>query len=288
MRTGSIVGIGGGIVAGLFGLSLFLGSWYTIDQTERGVILRNGKVTGVAEPGLGFKAPIMDSVIEISIQEHKTDFEKMAAYSFDQQAADLRISVNWQPMADKVTEIYSEYKGLDGLANRVVTPAVYQQTKVAFGQFTAAKAIQERARLNAAIADAISAHVAALHAPVIIRSVQLENIDFSDAYEKSIEQRMLAEVAVQKEQQNLSREKVLADIEVTKANGTAQATLAQAKAQAEAIKLRGEAEASAIKVKQEALSQSPNYVSLVQAEKWNGQLPASMIPGSAVPMLSLK
>lgn len=286
--VGRLLGLAGASAGAVFVLSLVLGSWYTVDQTERGVILRNGKVTGMAEPGLGFKTPIIEDVVKISIQEHKSDFDQMPAYSYDQQPAVLKISVNWQPMADKTTEIYSEYKGFEGLQNRVILPAVVQQSKVAFGQFTAAKSIQERSRLNTAIADAITAHVASLKAPVIIRSVQLENIDFSDAYEKSIEQRMLAEVAVQKEQQNLQREKVLADIAVTQANGQAQSQLALAKAQAEAVVVRGDAEAKAIKAKQEALSQSPIYVELVKAEKWNGALPATMVPGSAVPFVSVK
>ena len=35
--------------------AIVLGSWYTVDQTERGVILRTGAVIGTAQPGLGFK-----------------------------------------------------------------------------------------------------------------------------------------------------------------------------------------------------------------------------------------
>lgn len=42
-------------IAALFGFAIILGSWYTIDQTQRGVILRNGAVVGTAQPGLGFK-----------------------------------------------------------------------------------------------------------------------------------------------------------------------------------------------------------------------------------------
>jgi regulator of protease activity HflC (stomatin/prohibitin superfamily) len=57
IRGATIAAIGGIIV-----LILLLGSWYTIDQTERGVLLRNGAVIGTAQPGLGFKLPVMDSV----------------------------------------------------------------------------------------------------------------------------------------------------------------------------------------------------------------------------------
>src|SRR6266496_3515540 len=74
---------------------------------------------------------------------------------------------------------------------------------------------------------------------IIIESVQLENIEFSANYLHSIEQRMLAEVEVQKLQQNAEREKVQAQITVTQAN---------AKANADATRLNGEARASNIKI----------------------------------------
>jgi len=39
------------VVAGLVvGLPATLGSWYTIDQTERDVLLRTGAVIGMAQP----------------------------------------------------------------------------------------------------------------------------------------------------------------------------------------------------------------------------------------------
>ena len=53
--------------------------------------------------------------------------------------------------------------------------------------------------------------------PVVIDGVQIENIDFSDAYEKSIEDRMKAEVVIATRKQNLETEKIQAQIAVTQA-----------------------------------------------------------------------
>ena len=36
------------------------------------------------------------------------------------------------------------------------------------------------------------------------------------------------------------------------------------------------------------LGTNPNLVTLVQAERWNGVLPTTMVPGSAVPFVSVK
>jgi regulator of protease activity HflC (stomatin/prohibitin superfamily) len=118
---------------------------------------------------------------------------------------------------------------------------------------------------------------AASNPMLIVESVQVENIDFSDAYEKSIEQRMLAEVEVQKVQQNAEREKVQAEIAVI-----------QAKAQADAVKLQGDAEAHAINARGKALRDNPSLIQLVQAEKWDGKLPTTMVPGQTVPFINVK
>ena len=173
---------------------------------------------------------------------------------------------------------------------------VNQQVKVVFGRYTAVKAIQERGALNGAIKDAIT-ETLKYDPMIIIESVQLENIEFSANYLHSIEQRMLAEVEVQKLQQNAEREKVQAQITVTQANANAVRAEAQAnadatrlngEAQASNIKITGEAQAAAIEARARALGTNPNLVTLVQAEKWNGVLPTTMVPGSAVPFVSIK
>jgi regulator of protease activity HflC (stomatin/prohibitin superfamily) len=105
---------------------------------------------------------------------------------------------------------------------QLLSPHVNQQVKVVFGQYTAVRAIQTRAKLNSDIKDAIASALGGSDV-LTVESVQLENIDFSEVYLKSIEQRMLAEVEVQRLQQNAEREKVQAQITVTKATAEANA-----------------------------------------------------------------
>lgn len=273
-----------GAIVILAGLSVLFGTWYTIDQGTRGVILRNGALVGIAQPGLGFKLPLIDSVEKISVQTHVETFERMHTYSKDQQPAELKISVNYRVSGDRVADLYTQFGSIEGALNRVIRPHVNQQTKVVFGGYTAVSAIQDRGKLNAEVADAIQE---AVKGPIVVESVQIENIDYSKAYEASIEQRMLAEVEVQKLRQNADREKVQAEITVTQANARANGVRAQAQAEADGIRLKGEAEATAIRARAAALGENPNLVTLVQAERWNGVLPTTMVPGGAVPMISV-
>jgi regulator of protease activity HflC (stomatin/prohibitin superfamily) len=293
----------------LFGLTVLFGSWYTIDQTQRGVLLRNGAFVEVVQPGLHFKWPWIDTVSKIDMQTHTFAWSKMEAYSADQQPAHLKVSVTLHVAADKVPEMYSRFRGEQQAAvDRTIAPHINEKVKVVFGQYTAARAISARGQLNADAAKALTDAIA--YDPVFaIESVQIEDISFSADYIKSVEQRMQAEVEVQRLQQNLAREKVQAEIVVTQAKAKADAVRADAQAQSDAIRFRGEAdsaairargtgeaaaiqargaaEATAIRAKGEAMGQNPQLVPLLQAERWDGKLPASMIPGGAVPMLSL-
>jgi regulator of protease activity HflC (stomatin/prohibitin superfamily) len=291
-------GIIGAIVALVIAVIVAAGSWYTVDQTERGVRLRYGAVIGTAQPGLGFKVPLMDTVEKVSVKTTTFTWDKMNSYSYDQQPADLKISVTLRASPEKVADLYAKFGALQTAVNQVVSPVVNQQVKVVFGRYTAVKAIQERGQLNSAIKDAITSTLKD-DPMIIIESVQLENIEFSQTYLHSIEQRMLAEVEVQKLQQNAEREKVQAQITVTQATAKANAVRAEAQANAEAtrlngeakasnIKITGEAEAAAIEARGKALGNNPNLVTLVQAERWNGVLPTTMVPGSSVPFVSVK
>ncbi|KFN42586.1 SPFH domain-containing protein [Arenimonas oryziterrae] len=271
------------LIGAIFALMVLFGSWYTIDQGERGVHLRNGALVGTAEPGLGFKVPMIDTIKRISIQNLTVQYNAVQAYSKDQQTAVIRVSVSFHVPPAEVTSVYTEYGNIEGLTNRLVDRQVPTQVENVFGQYTAISAVQSRVMF---VQDVTNAIRKAVKGPIVIDSVQIENIDFSDAYEKSIELRMQAEVLVQTEKQNLEKERVNADIAVTRAKGEADSNLARARADAEATRIKGEAEGAAIRAKAEALAQNVNLIELTKAERWNGVLPTTMIPNSTVPFLN--
>ncbi len=290
-------------------LSIVFGSWYTIDQSQRGVLLRNGAFVDVVQPGLHFKWPFIDSVAKIDMQTHTFAWSKMESYSADQQPANLKVSVTLHVAADKVAEMYSRFRGDQNAAvDRIIGPHLNEKIKVVFGQYTAARAISARGQLNADSAMALTEAIA--YDPVfVIESVQIEDITFSPDYIKSVEQRMQAEVEVQKFRQQLEREKVQAEIVVTQAKGKADAVRAEALANADAVRFRGQADADAIKArgsgeaaaieargiadatairaKGEALGGNTQLVPLIQAQRWDGKLPVTMVPGGSTPMINL-
>ena len=259
---------------------------YTVDQSEVAVALRNGAVTSVEKAGRHYRLPIIDDYVKVSLKAEAVVFDKLSIYSRDQQAAMVTVSVAYRADPAKVALLYERYGSVKGAFDVIVPRAINEEVKTVFGQYNAATAISDRGGLNDAVRKAVMSKVGTT-GPLIIESIQVENIDFSDAYEAAIESRMQAEVQVQQRMQDLQKEKVQADIAVTQAQAIADSTLAKAKAEALAITLKGNAEADAIKSKGAALAGNPSLVGLITAERWNGTLPSTMLPNQGVPMLNL-
>lgn len=271
------------VVIGLLFVSTLFGSFYTINEKERGVELRNGKVIGVSEPGLEFKLPFIDDVEKISVQTYTMKYDRLQAYSKDQQTATVNVSVTFHVPATEVVNLYTKFGDIESMTSRLVSRQVPTQVENVFGQYNAVNAVQNRVKLVADISSAIKGSIVG---PVVIDSVQVENIDFSDDYERSIAERMKAEVQVKTREQMLATEQVQAQIAVTQAQAQADSQLAKARAEAQAITLRGNAEAEAIKARAAALAQNGNLVELVKAERWDGKLPTTMLPNGTVPFLT--
>jgi regulator of protease activity HflC (stomatin/prohibitin superfamily) len=271
--SSSVFRLGLSVLVGLVIAYLAFGSWYQVDQGERAVVLRFGELVGESGSGFHFKLPWVDSVRRITVQTQTKRYQNLDAYSRDQQPADLTVSVTY--VVSNASEIYAQYGELEVAVLRLIDPRLTAGIKTIFGQYDAVRAIQERAALNNDFATAVTSAIDG--GPISIISVQIENIDFSDAYEQSVEQRMLAQVEIQKREQNLRTTEVEAQIARTKAEGEAQAT-----------RLRGEAEASAIKARAEALRMNADLVQLQAVEKWDGKLPTTMVPSSALPFINVQ
>ena len=116
---------------------------YTINEGERGVLLTMGKVSDVVAPGFHFKAPVVQDVVKMSTRTYTERLQKVPMYSYDQQVADLGLSVTWHYTPDNIRAAYAQY-GKEGLLKNAVIPKVLEVSKAVFGTYTAARSIQER------------------------------------------------------------------------------------------------------------------------------------------------
>lgn len=265
-------------VAGIAFLIILMSGSYTVDQGERAVVLTNGAISSISGPGFHLKLPLVQSVQTISVQVQKDAFEfkdsindfRMQAYTKDQQPATIAMSVNYH--VTDPAEVYSQYGTIQTMESKVIDPRTNEQVKNVFGQFNAIEAIQERAKLNAQIMKAITKSITG---PVIVDSVQIEDISFSKSYESAVEARMQANVKQQ--QAEAEKQKRMIDADAAKY---------EKEAQADAALYTAQAEGKGITAKGDALKNNPEIVSLTTAQKWDGHLPQQMIPGSAVPFIN--
>lgn len=272
----SVVRIGASVLFGLIVLLSLLGSFYSVDQGDRAVLTRWGKIVSVQEPGLHFKVPWVESATHMTVREQRISYS-MATYSKDQQPADVIISVNYRLLSSEVAAIYSELG--TNYIDKLVATQLPKLSKEAFGRFNAEQIVGDRARLGREVESAMQSAIDARGVQIV--SVQIEDVSFSDAYEKSIEERMQAQVAsVRAEADKIKR--------MTDADAAAYEVKAAADANAHAVRVQGDAEADAIRARAQALKENQTIVELAAVEKWDGVMPSTMLPGSSMPFIGKK
>lgn len=266
-------------------ISAFAAS-FTTQETERTVVLRNGKFVEVAEPGFHLVIPFITSTKNISVTGESRRWEKLQAYSRDQQPADMAVSVSFNVNAGQVEDLYKKYNTVAAMTSRVIDRQVPQALENVFGQYTAISAVQDRTRLVADVNKAVKESMK--DEPVTITSIQIEGLSFSPAYDKAVEDRMTAQVAVEQSQQDLEKAKITSQIKYTNAKAEADSKYAQLVAEANGIKAKGDAEASAIKAKGDALKQAGDtLIAYTYATTWNGISPTTIVPNSSLTGVSL-
>ena len=95
-----------GVVVLLIALSIFLGTFFTIDTAHAGIVQRLGKFSRIAHPGLNFKIPFIDSVVrKLSLQVQQLDV-KVETKTKDNVFVLIPISVQYQVIPEKVYEAF--------------------------------------------------------------------------------------------------------------------------------------------------------------------------------------
>lgn len=245
-------------------LTLVFGSWCTVGPQERGIKVRLGEVVGMLDPGPHLKLPLVEGVGYMDVKTQSLA-GKLAAASHDLQDTSLDVVVNYHIDPNAVVGIYRQYGSASEFYGQVVNPLVTATIKAIASQYTAAEQVQNRAEMSAKMFTALTA--AFEGRPIAIEKADVTNVDFSESFRHAIEAKVTAEQQALQAKNNLDKVKYEAEQRVT-----------QAKAEAEAIRIQAEA------ITQQG---GANYVQLKAVEKWNGVLPAQMIPGSAVPFISV-
>ena len=241
----------------------------TVQTGEVAVVKNLGKIKDVKGPGTHFDLWITNNYTKYDTKVQNVDVTTMA-YSSDAQTMDIQMTIQYQIMSDKVVDIASQYGTLSTLQNRIQSIAI-EKTKAVLSGHKAMDIIANRASISPEVEEAIKEAVGEEYF-VTVTTVVLTNIDFSDAFELAVEEKMIAEQAKLKADYENQTKIAQAEAEAEAKLKAAQAEIDIAKANAEAIKIEAEAEAEANNTI--AASLTEEILNKILADSWNGEMPA--------------
>ena len=238
---------------------LLLMTIYTVPAGSVGVVTRWGAVNRVAYPGIGFKVPIEEGVVNMDVRTQNDQTDAKAA-SKDLQSVTSTIAVNYHLDPTAAVSVYQSI-GPDYQAV-VVAPAIQNIFKAVTAEYTAEQLITNREDVRSTAEIQLKAQLAVYH--VIVENFNIINFDFSPDFDTAIEQKQVAQQSVETAKQKLAQAQIDAQTAVAQAQG-------QADAQA-ALKNTGALNAA--------------YLEYLALTKWDGHLP-QVTGGGATPFVDI-
>jgi regulator of protease activity HflC (stomatin/prohibitin superfamily) len=144
---------------------------------------------------------------------------------------------------------------------------VHEAAKASVAQFTAADIIDKREDVRAEIEVLLKEKLVPYN--IVVEQVSIVSIDFSPQFNAAIDAKVTAQQLKEKAVNDLARITVEAEQVRMAAEGQRDAAIALATG-----------ESTRVRLVQQQLSQSPQYVEYIKAQKWNGAYPQFLVMGS--------
>lgn len=234
-----------GVVILIILLICLFGSFRTINSGQVGIRVRFGKVVDTQmNEGVNFKIPLIEKIVKMNIQVQKAEVETSSA-SKDLQDVSMKLAVNYRVDGTKATDLYKNVG--TNYDEVVLQPAIQESIKAVTSQYTAEELISNRSEVSQKCMETLQNKVKKYG--LQIDNFNIINFNFSEEFNKAIEEKQVAEQKVLTAKQELEKEKIEAEKKVVKA----------------------EAEKKANEMKQQTLTD--NIIKEKFIEKWNGELP---------------
>lgn len=246
---------------------LVIGGIRIVDETEVGVVKTFGEISGTVDSGLNFINPLTQRVTMYDLRVHVRE-SSFASYTKDAQPLTAAIEYQYAlnpAFAEDVAREYGSYEILETKLSNIVE----ERAKIVFAHYSAMPLLENRSNLSTEVAEEVKTIENLFH--VTFTSVVVKDIDFSDAFEASVEAKMTAEQAALKAEQDKKTAIIQAEQKKEVAAITAEAAIAQAKGEAEALEIT-----------RQALQNMPDtWVQQLWIEKWDGKLPTTQAGSDA-------
>lgn len=267
----------------IVGASLIAGCGQ-VETGEAGFFTRWGKIisTEPLSDGLHCYMPIGTDLIIYNIKNQSIE-ATTDVFTKDIQSMKLKFQVTYNLDKTKIMELHA--KTGKTYPSTIIVPAILGAAKDAIGKLEADKIVSERETVTRTIEDNISNDLKP-HG-INITFVKLLNIDYSDAFERAVEEKQVTLQESIKEKNQTARLREVAEQQVIKAEAEARSKVLNSEAEAKAILVKAEAEAKAIEMKNKALASSTALIDYTLAQQWDGKLPVQMLGTTPVPFINL-
>lgn len=179
------------IVSGIIIAFIAIMSSFSIIETgERGVVLRLGEYKYTMNEGLNFKAPFIDSVYKMQIRDRSYN-SNVEVSSKDMQTIKISSSLVYSLDSQKVGDIYRRYG--NNIESTIIKPTVAEVINATIAQYPIEEFVSKRDEISKRIMGTIQTRLSDIG--IDIKSFLITNHDFSDDYNKAIEQKKIAEQA---------------------------------------------------------------------------------------------
>lgn len=234
-----------------------------VDTGYRGIETRFGEVVGEPLPeGLYFYNPFTSNIREFGVREDKWS-ASTAIFTRDTQQVSVEFAITYYPDPKMVGKLYKEIGNEAMLVGKVIQPVVLGSIKDSIGQVIADELVGKREAVTRAALAEVKENLAARN--VIVTDLQFTNLDFDDAYERAVEEKV---VAIQQAQKAKNQTVTVQE-------------------QARQTVLTAEAQARAMQIQSAALSQNKGLIAYEWVKKWKGDTPQVVLGGSAATMVNL-
>ncbi|MDE7360958.1 MAG: hypothetical protein K2N38_03385 [Oscillospiraceae bacterium] len=238
-------------------------SFTVVNEGYIGVKYQFGKIVGQnLSAGLNFHIPFIEEIQQIDIREQVYAVQTDAYTSDTQTVNELQLKLNYCYDGTKLTDIIRTI-GVSNVESKLLVPNVAKISKDEIGKVKAEDLVQNRSTVQNAIYNSLKETLESQG--IVVTAFAIENISFDDAFEQSIQAKVIAAQDALK-MQNKTAEK----------EEEAKQKVIAAQAEADSQKIKADAEAYAIEAVQKQLTQSPNYIEYMKIMNWDGVLPQAI------------
>ena len=239
----------------VLGLVLFFASTAIVPTGHIGVVTLYSKVQEkYLDAGFHMVKPFVEDIhaIDIRTQKYQGTVEGSAK---DLQIVNVTMSINYQIKVEKASDLYAKVG--KNYNDTILNPALQSGLKAAIAKFTAEEMITKRSEVANAITEELNTR---LEEYFMISAVNLENIGFTDEFNKAVE-------AKTTNQQKAEAEK--AQLEIIKVQNEQKINTAEAEAKVRELQSQS--------VTDKSLEQLRLEIQRELIQKWNGQFPTTML-----------